>query len=209
MTLGHILQGAVAALALALAAGPALAAADVPASEPDDMAMGNANAKVTVIEYASVGCPHCAAWNNTNFAGFKAKVIATGKARYVVREMLTGSPPVATAGWMLARCAAPGRYFELMDAIYERQTDLFKAGAGQVLQEIAKIHGGLDEKAFDACIDDQKGLDAVNARNHRHAEDDKVDSTPTFFVNGARLRPTGELTLAQLGAAIQAARRGH
>ena len=203
MRVARLTLGFVAGAALALAAA-ALAWADVPTHEPDDMALGSPRAPVTVIEYASVGCPHCAAWNNTIFPAFKAKYILTGRVRYVVREMITGSPEVATAGFMIARCAAPAKYFTVIDDVYRRQAEMFVSGpaAGQVLKEIAKS-AGLDETAFEACLDDQKGLDALNARTTRNGQ--SVASTPTFFVNGRQV-PEGEHTLAQLGAAIQAAR---
>jgi len=201
------IRGLLGAAALALTAGAAFADPP-PAREPDDMAIGSPRARVTVIEYASVGCPHCAVWNNTVFPDFKAKYVDTGRARFVVREMLTGVPAIATAGFMLARCAGPAKYFQVVDAIYHRQADMFQSGAaaGPMLEEIAKS-AGMDEAAFQACIDDQKGLDALNARVRRHVDEDKVDSTPIFFVNGQRY--AGEQTLAQLATAIHAARYGH
>jgi len=203
------LAGAMGGLfvAAALAAGVAFADSP-PAHEPDDMAIGSPRARVTVIEYASVGCPHCAAWNNTVFPDFTAKYSAPGGARFVVREMLTGVPAIATAGFMLARCAGPAKYFQVVDAIYHRQADMFQSGAaaGPILEQIAKS-AGLDDAAFQACISDQKGLDALNARVQRHVDEDKVDSTPIFFVGGQRYE--GEQTLAQLATAIHAARYGH
>jgi protein-disulfide isomerase len=201
VTRGLFLAGVLALLAGAAFADPP------PAHEPDDMAIGSPRAPVTVIEYASVGCPHCGVWNNTVFPGFKAKYIDTGRVRFMVRERLTGVPAIATAGFMLARCAGPAKYFQVIDAVYRRQADMFQAGAhaGQMLEDIAKS-AGLNEAAFQACIDDQKGLDALNARAQRHVDEDKVDSTPIFFVNGQRYE--GEQTLDQLATAIRAARRG-
>ena len=192
--------------ALALAAGAA-SAAGVPASEPDDMALGSARAPVTVIEYGSVGCPHCAAWAHTVFPAFKAKYVDTGRVRFVLREMLTGSPALASAGFMLARCAGPAKYFQVVDLIYRRQAAMFAGDAklGPALDEIAKAVG-MSEDTFEACISDQKGLDAVNARNLRHVNQDGIDSTPTFFVGGKLYE--SEMTLPQLATAIAAARRG-
>jgi protein-disulfide isomerase len=174
--------GFVVAPALLAAALPA--AAGVMAAEPGDMALGSARARVTVIEYASAGCPHCAVWNRDVFPILKAKYIDTGKVRFVMREMITGDPMIATAGFMLARCAGPAKYFDVVDQVYRRQPEMYgQAGAaGQVLEDIAK-KAGMTEQAFQACIDDQKGLDALNARVAQHGRD-KVDSTPTFFVNG-------------------------
>lgn len=192
------------ALALVALAGAARA---VPAHEPDDMALGSPKAPVTIIEYASVGCPHCAAWNNATFAAVQAKYIDTGKLRWVVREMLTGEPNLAGAGFMLARCAGPAKYFPMIDALYRRQASMFEPGAnpGAILREIAKTVGGLTDAQFDACVNDAKALAAVNARSQRHGNVDKITATPTFFVNGKRLE--GELTLAQVEAAVRAAER--
>ena len=195
---------AVAAFALAGAAG---AAGAVPTSEPDDMALGSPAARITVIEYASVGCPHCAAWNNTVFPAIQARYIATGKARLVVREELTGDGSLAAAGFMLARCAGPAKYFPMIDAIYRRQASMFQPGAdeGAVLRDIARTEAGMSSAAFDACLADQQALAAVNARSDRHLNVDKVDSTPTFFVNGRRLQ--AELAPADLAKAARAAGR--
>ncbi len=179
-----------AALGLAVAlAATAGAAGAVPVREPDDMALGSPRAPVTVIEYASVGCPHCAAWNNQIFPTIRTQYIATGKARLVVREMLTGDSAIAAAGFMLARCAGPAKYFPMIEAIYRRQDSMFQTDAQPqaILRDIAKTVGGLSDAGFDACLADQKALSALNARSTRHAYDDKVDSTPTFFVNGQRL----------------------
>jgi protein-disulfide isomerase len=194
-------------LALAAALGAGAAAAAIPAHEPDDMALGSPKAPVTVIEYASVGYPHCARWNNENFDAFKAKYVDTGRARLVVREMLTGDAAIAAAGFIIARCAGPAKYFPMVDAIYRRQAGMFQEGATPeaVLRDVAKTIGGFSDAAFNACMADQKRLAAVNARGERHHSADGVDSTPTFFVNGKQLE--GEVTLAALGDAIAAA--GH
>jgi protein-disulfide isomerase len=206
VSLARFTRRLVLAGALALSVGGVAAAA--PEHEADDMSIGSPKAPVTVIEYASVGCPHCGVWNNTVFPTFKAKYIDTGRVRFVVREMLTGVPSVATAGFMLARCAGPAKYFQVIDAIYHRQAAMFQPGAaaGQLLAEIAK-DAGLNDAAFHACIGDQKGLDALNARVQRHVDQDHVDSTPIFFVNGQRYE--GEQTLDQLATAIRAARHVH
>jgi protein-disulfide isomerase len=180
------------------------AVAGVMDPEPGDMALGAAGAPVTMIEYASVGCPHCAEWRRDVFPTLKAKYIDTGRLRFVVREMITGDATIATAGFMLARCAGPARYFQVIDEVYARQPQMWgkTASAGAVLGEIAKAVG-MTEDAYEACIDDQKGLDALNARVAQHNKDG-VDSTPTFFVNGKRYDEP--LTLAQVAAAF---RPGH
>ena len=189
------------AFALAALAGAARA---VPAHEPDDMALGSPAARVTVIEYASVGCPHCAAWNNQIFPSIRAKYIDTGQARLVVREMLTGDGDLAAAGFMLARCAGPAKYFPIIDAIYHRQDSMFATAPGPILRDIAKTVAGMSGPAFDACLADQKALAAVNARSQRHLNVDKIESTPTFFVNGRRL--ADELAPGDLAKAVRATR---
>ena len=191
-------------LALALSAF-ADAARAVPAHEPDDMALGSPRAPVTVIEYASVGCPHCAAWNNDVFPGIRAQYVDTGKMRLVLREMLTGEPNVAAAGFMLARCAGPAKYFPMTEAMYRRQASMFQGAVTPeaALRDIAKTVGGMSDQAFDACLADPKALAAVNARSLRHVTVDKIDATPTFFMGGRRFE--GELTGDQVGAAVSAA----
>jgi protein-disulfide isomerase len=188
------------ALAAALSFAASCASADVMAPEPGDMALGSATARVTVIEYASVGCPHCAEWSKTVFPAVKAKYIDAGRVRFVVREMITGDATIATAGFMLARCAGPSKYFDVVDQVYRRQPEMWgkASSAGAVLGEVAKSVG-MTEAAYEACIDDQKGLDALNARVAQHNKDG-VDSTPTFFVNGKRHEEP--VTLADIAAAV-------
>ena len=195
----RVLSGAVAA-ALAFAA----AAAAAPGPEPGDMALGRAAAPVTIFEYASVGCPHCADWDRDVFPEVKAKLIDTGQARYVLREMLNGDPTVATGGFMVARCAGPQKYFAVVEAIFRRQGEMFEGRAGEVLREIAQQTGGLSEASFDACLANSKGLDALTARVRQHGAD-KVETTPTFVIGEAKLE--GYRTFAQIAEAVSAARR--
>jgi len=195
------------AFGVALAASGALAATPM-APEPGDMAIGNPHARVTVVEYGSVGCPHCAAWANAVFPAFKARYVDTGRVRFVVREMTTGEPSLAAAGFITARCAGPGKYFQVIDDIYRRQASMFQPGGASpqaILLDIAK-NAGLSEAQFNACLDDAAALDALNARVAQHVNVDKVDSTPTFVINGKTI--VGELTLDQLTTVIAAARGG-
>ena len=192
------------ALGLAVSLLAAGAWASVADPQADDMALGNPKAKVTVIEYASVGCPHCAAWNNDVYPSFRAKYVDPGKVRFVLREMTTGDAAVAAAGFMLARCAGPARYFEVVDQIYKRQASMYEPGAsrGDVLAGVAK-EAGLSDDAFQTCIDSQPNLDALNARVARHVKEDGVTVTPAFFING---KPLGDSdTLADFDKAIVAA----
>ena len=189
----------VAALAASLAAcGPK--GAKVTA---EDMSLGNPNAKVTVIEYASVACPHCAKWNEEVFPAFKAKYIDTGKINYVAREALTGEPTLANAGAMLARCAGKDKYFQVTDALYHAQKTIFQTGdiRGELLT-IAQA-AGMSEAQFNTCLSDENAAKSAE-RIEKQMKADKIQGTPTFIVNGKKIggEEGGEATLAQLDAAI-------
>jgi len=189
----------VAALAASLAAcGPK--GAKVTA---EDMTLGNPNAKVTVIEYASVACPHCAKWNDEVFPAFKAKYIDTGKINYVAREALTGEPTLANAGAMLARCAGKDKYFQVTDALYHAQKTIFQTGdiRGELLT-IAQA-AGMSEAQFNTCLSDENAAKSAE-RIEKQMKADKIQGTPTFIVNGKKVggEEGGEATLAQLDAAI-------
>jgi protein-disulfide isomerase len=189
----------VAALAASLAAcGPK--GAKVTA---EDMTLGNPNAKVTVVEYASVACPHCAKWNEEVFPGFKAKYIDTGKVNYVAREALTGEPTLANAGAMLARCAGKDKYFQVTDALYKAQNTIFQTGA--IRDELLTIarSAGMSEEQFNSCLSDENAAKSAE-RLEKQMKADKIQGTPTFIVNGKKVggEEGGEATLAQLDAAI-------
>ena len=170
----------------------------------DDMDMGNSQSKVTVVEYASVGCPVCARWQKEVYPAFKAKYIDTGKVHYVFREMLVGGGSeiqVASAGFLLARCAGKDKYFAVNDAIFKNQEQAFEAPR-QTLLDVAKSVG-MTEASFNKCINDEKAIQALNDRVERHVRDDHVNSTPTFVINGKTLE-AGPHTLEELDAAIKA-----
>ena len=168
----------------------------------DDMTMGNPKAKVTVVEYASVACPHCARFNNDVFPAFKKKYIDTGLVHYVAREALTGEPTIAAAGFLLARCAGKEKYFLVTDAIYRAQDQIFQSGdVHGVLLHVAQS-AGMSEDQMNKCITDETALKALQDRVDKYFKQDGVDSTPTFIINGKKLKP-GEISLAELDAAIQ------
>ena len=194
--------GLVAGRALAANATPAEGA--VPAVEPDDMVMGNPKAKITLIEYASVGCPHCAHWANETFAGLKAKFINTGKVRFVMRECITGDAPVAVAGFLLARRAGPAKYFQVVEGMFAGFEPMHAPGGSPdaVMRPLAKSVG-LTDAEYEAAVIDSDAFTALRERSERHFETDKIDSTPTFFLNGRKL--DGAPDLAELTTAITAA----
>jgi protein-disulfide isomerase len=195
-------RGAVAALAgVALTVLAVRAAAGSPS--PGEMSLGDPRAPITVVEYASVGCPHCAVWANDVFPEFRRKYIDTGKVRFVLREMLTGNGALAAAGFLTARCAGPGKYFQVVDDVFAQQEDIGREGV-EALARIAE-HAGLTHDQFAACLQDRAALTALSDRTLADAKAHGVDGTPTFFVGDERL--DGEQTLEALDAAIARARR--
>jgi protein-disulfide isomerase len=180
-------------------------AAPPAASGAEDMSLGNPNAKVTVIEYASVACPVCGHWYREVFPAFKAKYIDTGKVRFVTREMLVGDDTevaIASTGFLMARCAGRDKYFKVTDAIYTQQAQVYQQPR-QTLLGIAKSVG-LSEAQFNACVSDQTALAALNARVETYATHYFIQSTPTFVING-KVMEAGYHTLPELDAVIAAA----
>ena len=194
-----------AALAAAACAAQARPAA-VTVSAAGDMTMGDPRARIEVVEYASLTCPHCAHFHRDVVAPFKAKYVDTGKARYTLKEMLTQPAELAAAGFLLARCAGKDRYFAMVDELFRAQGEMFAGGQPRaVLLRIAQGQG-LSEDRFTACIGDATAQQALYARVERALQTDGVDSTPTVFVNGLRVAE-GEMTFAALEAAIAKARK--
>jgi protein-disulfide isomerase len=167
------------------------AAVAKPGSLPD-MALGSANAAVTITEYASMTCPHCAKFNRDVFPRIKSEYIDTGKVRYVFREF--PFDPKAAAGSMLARCIAKddaGKYFAVIDLLFRQQDNWVSKNTTETFKQIAK-QAGLGEQALETCINDQVLLDKIMADMKFADEVLKVDSTPTFFINGTMLREGAE-----------------
>lgn len=171
----------------------------------DDMVMGNPKAKITVVEYASASCSHCAAFAIDVFPAFKAKYIDTGQVKYVFREVLTEPVQLAAAGFILARCTGKQNYFKTLDGVFHAQQEVYEAqNLRTPLMKVAKS-AGLTEAQFMACLTDKTALDSLNARVERIAKTGDFDSTPTFFINGQKLM--GKHSLADLDAAIAAAKK--
>jgi protein-disulfide isomerase len=173
----------------------------------DEMSMGDPNAKVTMIEYASVACPVCAEFNNATFEDVKKKYIDTGKVHYVFREALTGNPALAGSGFLLARCAGKDNYFKVTDAvfrsqeqIYEPNTENLRPGAArEVLSRIAQ-QVGLSDDQLNKCLTDTKAINALNDRVAKFAKQDTIEATPTFIINGKKYE--GDKTMAEMDAIL-------
>jgi protein-disulfide isomerase len=200
-----------AASAAAWAARPRPAAPKPPPPEtlPGDMTLGNPAAKVTVVEYASVGCPICAEWGRTVYPAFKAKYVDRGRVHFVYREMLVGGGveiTTAAAGFVLARCAGPSKYFDVVEAVYRDQEAVFRTPR-PALMAIAK-GAGLSEAQFTACLSNEAAFAELYKRTEANARTGKVNATPTFVINGKALEP-GAQPLAALDAAIAHAASGN
>ena len=172
-----------------IAGAMAQSASDVakPVSLPD-MALGPADAAVTITEYASMTCPHCAAFDTAVFPKIKSEYIDTGKVRYVFREFPLDVK--AAAGSMLARCIAKddsGKYFAVVDLLFKQQNDWAMKNTAETLGRIGK-QAGLSQQAVEACLKDQALLDKIAADQKYASEVLKVDSTPTFFINGEKIK---------------------
>jgi len=165
-----------------------------PVSLPD-MALGPANATVTITEYASMTCPHCAAFNEQVFPKIKAEYIDTGKVRYIFREFPLDIK--AAAGSMLSRCIANGdapKYFAVTDMLFRQQNVWVMKNTTETLTRIGK-QAGLTQQQVETCLKDQSLLDKIVADQKYASEVLKVDSTPTFFVNGDKIK--GETSLEE------------
>jgi protein-disulfide isomerase len=174
-----------------------------------DVAMGNAKAPVTVMEYASVTCPHCARWNAEVAPAFRQKYVDTGKVHYVLRETPIHGAPDA-AGFLLARCAgekSKDNYFKVIDAIMAAQSYFFtdtgidSAKYRETLLRIAQ-QVGISEQQFDACETNEAALKALNDRSEAEAKQFDVNSTPTFVVNDKKMAVEHPPTMEELSAAI-------
>jgi protein-disulfide isomerase len=171
-----------------------------PVSLPD-MALGPANAPVTITEYASMTCPHCAAFNETVFPKIKSEYIDTGKIRYVFREFPLDIK--AAAGSMLSRCIAKddaGKYFAVTDMLFRQQNDWVMKNTTETLTRIGK-QAGLSQQQVEDCLKDQGLLDKIAADQKYASEVLKVDSTPTFFINGEKIK--GETSFEEFDKRIK------
>jgi protein-disulfide isomerase len=181
----------------------AQSASDVakPVSLPD-MALGPATAAVTITEYASMTCPHCAAFDETVFPKIKSEYIDTGKIRYIFREFPLDIK--AAAGSMLGRCIAKGdagKYFAVVDMLFKQQNDWVMKNTTETLTRIGK-QAGLSQQAVEECLKDQALLDKIAADQKYASEVLKVDSTPTFFLNGEKIK--GETSFEEFSKRINA-----
>jgi len=176
---------------LAFAADTNPSPEDLAHAGPDgDVMIGSDKAPVTVIEYASMTCPHCAHFEETTLPELKKRYIDTGKVRYVMREFPLDA--LAAAGFMLARCAGPDKYETVVETLFAKQPDWVVQQPIEPLKAIAKQFG-FTEDSFNACLANQKVLDNIQAVRDHAVNKLGVNSTPTFFINGKRF--VGDLSI--------------
>ena len=165
-----------------------IAALHAPPAE-GEMAMGPETAKVTVVEYASASCPHCANFYKETFPVLKKDYIDTGKIRFIFREFPHNQP--ALAAFMVARCAPKEKYFPLIDMFFTEQDTWLQAPL-EGLQKIAQL-AGFTKESFDACLKNEAVAKGILAVRDKADKEFGVDSIPTFFVNGELIK--GEITI--------------
>lgn len=197
-----------AALAGGLRTSP-VRADDAPASVPvnelmakealPDIAQGKADAPVTIVEYASMTCTHCARFHAETYPSLVKNYIDTGKVRFILREFPLD--PLAAAAFMLARCAGADKRNLIVDLLFDKQQDW--AFVDKPLEALASLikQTGMSQGSFDACINDQALYNQVNQVRDRAAQKFGINATPTFFVNGKRV--TGEMTPKMLDDTLQ------
>jgi protein-disulfide isomerase len=181
------------------AAAQTPSASDLAKAGPlEEMALGPENAPVTIIEYASMTCSHCANFSTKTFPELKKRYIDTGKVRYILREFPLD--PLAAGAFMLARCAGKNKYYPMVETLFEQQKDWVVQRPLDPLKRIAK-QAGFTDQSFDQCLANQQLLDGMEKVRQHGAEKLGVNSTPTFFINGKVHR--GDISIDELEKQIQ------
>lgn len=152
----------------------------------EELSLGNENAGVTIIEYASMSCPACAHFHRNTYPELKRKYVDTGKVRLIIREFPLNN--LAAAGSMLARCAGTtSNSIAFIDVLFDKQREWVKRDAVAALLNIAR-QAGFTEASFNSCLQDDKLLAKLSRRRDRASREFGVNATPSFFINGKRLR---------------------
>jgi protein-disulfide isomerase len=186
---------------------PAAGRAEIPIDELmqpgplPELVLGKEDAPITVVEYASMTCSHCANFHTKVFPALKEKYIDTGKVRFIMREFPLDK--LAVAASMLARCAGGDKTFPLISALFAKQ-DEWAFVRGNPVPELFKFakQAGFTQESFDKCLTDQKLMDDIVKIRSRAADSFGVGSTPTFFINGKRM--TGAPTIEEFDKAFSA-----
>ncbi len=188
------------AIAPAHAQGAAVSTDELMAKEAlPDIVQGKADAPITVVEYASMTCSHCAAFHAETYPVLLKKYIDTGKVRFILREFPLD--PLAAAGFMLARCAGPDKRDAMIGLLFDKQRDW--AFTNKPLEALAGLvkQTGMSQESFDACVNDQALYNQINEVRDRAAQKFGVNATPTFFVNGKKV--AGEMNPQMLDKVLE------
>lgn len=177
----------------------------VPGTALGDMTLGKADAPVTIIEYASITCPHCADWHDDVFPALEKRIEA-GEVKFIFREFPTPPQDIALAGFAIARCAGEAKYFDALDDFFANQDKMIQAArtgtVGDFLRATAARYG-VDANEFQACTRDDvlygKMIEIIEGGSAMG-----VNSTPSFFLNGERMGREAQV-VEELNAAIDAA----
>ena len=161
---------------------------EAPVVAPDELFLGAASAKLTVVEYFSLGCPHCAKFHSDILPQFKAEYLDTGKVRLVLRDFPLDQPSLAAA--MIARCLPGEGYFAMVDTMFQQQQTWHTQSAQAALTSIAK-GAGMDQAKLDACLGDAPLRDRIVNRIQEAQLKYQVDSTPTFVIGYRKLAGIG------------------
>ena len=190
------------ATSIAGSAGAQASGDDILVAGPlGEQSLGDPAATVTVIEYASMTCSHCATFHESTFTPFKEKYIDTGKVHFIFREYPLDA--LATSAFVMARCLPEERYFNFVDLLFRQQAVwAFSQNPALELLRIGK-QAGFTQESFKACLTNQKILDGVNWVKNRGSEEFDVRSTPTFFINGKKPSKNGALSLEDLEQEIE------
>ncbi|MBK8175254.1 MAG: DsbA family protein [Rhodospirillales bacterium] len=166
-----------------------------------DRALGSETAKVTIIEYSSLTCPHCADFHRETLPQIKAAYIDTGQVRYIVRDFPLERRALAAA--TVARCLPPDRYFGFVDMLFRDQQAWARGDNLLADLKVRAQLAGLSAADFDACISDKGLIDGIQAKAAEGSTKNGINSTPTFLVNGTTL--SGALPYDDYRAAIEKA----
>lgn len=181
------------------------------AATAGDMAIGPADAPVTLIEYASTTCPHCAEFHETVFQRVKTEYIDTGRIRYIFREFPTPPAQVAVAGFQLARCggASAEQYLTRVGVLFEQQNQMLRQGAtiDTIRADLIALgaQSGLSEDQVISCINDESGAERIRATVEAGRRDFQITGTPTFILNGRKLEDPAVLTYDGMKRTLDAA----
>jgi protein-disulfide isomerase len=196
----YVSQPETSAIPTSGSGGETVSADDLLVAGPlGERALGDPAAKVTVVEYASMTCSHCAAFHEETFTPFKEKYVDTGKVRFIFREFPLDA--LATSAFMLARCMPEDRYFPVVDILFRQQQNwAFVDDPATALFNVVK-QAGFTQESFRACLTNQQILDGVNSVKDRGSNEFGVASTPTFFINGKKM--SGALSLEDMDKEIE------